>query len=263
MKKITLIAAFLAAFTMNAQLFSDDFEDGDIDGWTLFDEDGDGVNFRFSDGGDGSIMVLNSQSWNGSPLTPDNYAVSPAIDITGATDLTLTYSVGGQDPAYSEEVYTVYASTGNTVADFMDSAITVSFNEDLGDDPDAAGALVERTLDLSALEGNSTIYIAFRHHDVTDQFQINIDNIVVDEVLSAGEFTITDLNHYIQDSNLIVTANTQLSKITVSNLLGQTVLSEEINGNEKVVNIDTLTTGAYIASISSNNSIVNFKFIKK
>ena len=262
MKQITFIAAVLVAFSMNAQIFSDDFEDGNIDDWVLIDEDGDCVNFQFSDGGNGSIMVLNSQSWDGAPLTPDNYAVSPAIDITGATDLTLTYSVGGQDADYSEEVYTVYASTGNTVADFMNSDITVSFNEDLGDDPDAAGALVERTLDLAALEGNTTIYIAFRHHDVTDQFQINIDNIVVDEVLSADDFSATSVNHYVQGTDLIVTANTQLSKITVSNLLGQTVMTEAISGNDKTLNIESLSTGAYIASISSDNKIVNFKFIK-
>lgn len=45
MKKITLLAALFAAFSMNAQLFSDDFEDQDISDWTLLDEDGDGYNF--------------------------------------------------------------------------------------------------------------------------------------------------------------------------------------------------------------------------
>lgn len=264
MKQITFFAILLATFTVNAQIFFDGFEDGNIDGWTLLDEDGDGNNFRFSDSGIG-IAVITSESWNGTALTPDNYAVSPAIDITGGSSLSFSYRVAAQDPLFPDEFYTMYVSTGNTVADFLNPDITVSFSENIGDDPDASGAgvFVDRTIDISALEGNTTIFIAIRHHNSTDQFRINFDDFsVVGEVLSTDEFSATSVNHYIQGNDLIVTSDTQLSKITLINLLGQPVMTEAIDGNEKRLNIESLSSGTYIASVSNQDSNVSFKFIK-
>ena len=68
------------------------FEDG-TEGWTFVDADGDGYNWaRYNDSdyayeGDYS---LRSYSWNGSVLTPDNWAISPAFSLSGASDATLS-----------------------------------------------------------------------------------------------------------------------------------------------------------------------------
>ncbi len=199
MKKITLMMlALIASFSMNAQteLFSDDFNDEDISDWNQIDVDGDTqVFFPYAIP---ATPTMTSASWTGAtgPLFPNNYSVSPAIDVSGASGLSLSYQTGGQDPGFSAEVYTVYVSTGNTVADFMDNSITVSFNENLGDDPAAAGALVDRSLDVADLDGSETLYIAFRHHDVSDEFYINFDNVsLTAETLSVGSFEENRLNY--------------------------------------------------------------------
>lgn len=267
MKKITLMMlAFIASFSMNAQtqLFFDDFNDEDISDWTQIDEDGDGqVFFAYAVP---NTPTMTSASWTSAtgPLFPDNYSVSQAIDVTGASGLTLSYQAGGQDPDFSAEVYTVYVSTGNTVADFMDNSITVSFNENLGQDPDAAGALVDRSLDVSELDGAETLYIAFRHHDVTDEFYINFDNVSLDaETLSVGSFENNNLTHFYKAGQLSIQSSFNLDNVSLFNSLGQEVLSQKLNTGEANVNVSSLSTGLYIAKVTSGDQVKTFKFVKQ
>ncbi len=268
MKKITILAAIFATFSMNAQLFSDDFQDGEISDWTTIDEDGDGENWTAYDPStamDGAVYHLSSESWNGAPLTPNNYVVSSAIDVTGATGLTLDYMAGGQDPLYSEEVYTVYVSTGNTVADFMDSSITVSFNEDLGDDAAAAGELVARTLDASALDGATTVYIAFRHHDVSDQFILNIDDVVLNGVLGLSDNAVAGFSQFVDANNNLQLSidNGSLESVSLFNALGQNVLTSKIANTNATIALNSLSAGVYIAKVSVNGETTAFRIIKK
>jgi len=266
MKKITLLAAVLAVFTMNAQIFSDDFEDADISDWNQIDEDGDTyVYFAYTGGGTGNYMT--SASWLGNgigALTPNNYSVSPAIDITGSTDLELRYDTGGQDADYSAENYTVYVSTGNTIEDFENEEITVSFSENLGEDPDAAGAFVSRSLDLSSFNGETTLYVAFRHHDVSDQFYLNFDNVVVDVELGVGENTISDFKYFL-DSNasLKLSASDIITDIEVYSIVGQKVFTAAVNDAQGSVGLSALSAGIYIVKANTNNSATSFKIIRK
>ncbi|MGO1585170.1 MAG: hypothetical protein ACTHXJ_04260, partial [Mesonia sp.] len=165
MKKITLtLAAFAAALTMNAQTtyFSDDFNDEDVSDWTLIDEDADGFNWSAVQIVDENSQpvgtpVMRSASWNSvaGPLTPDNYTFSMPIDLSsedGTNDITLSWDVTAADADYSDENYTVYVATGNTVADAMSA--TVSFNELVSDNgPAGLENPYTKTLDITSLAG--------------------------------------------------------------------------------------------------------------
>lgn len=269
MKKITLLAALFAGFAMNAQLFMDDFEDQDISDWTLLDQDGDGFNFKAYDPStaqNGDLNYMSSESWDPTvgPLTPNNYAISPAIDVTGNGTLQLDYIVGGQDPLYSNEVYTVYVSTGNTIADFenADPTVTVSFTEDLGNDPAAAGELVPRNVDLSSLDGATTLYIAFRHHDVSDQFIINFDNVMLSGVLGVEDNALAGFNYFVANNQLTLSANTSMEKVALYNMLGQQVVSQKLSNNKETVELSGLQSGVYIATVSIEGASKTFKIVK-
>src|SRR5690554_3300808 len=70
--------------------FSDDFDSGQGN-WTYIDHNNDGYNWSLMAGTNLSLpsaagQVLISRSWsNNVPITPNNLAVSPAIDLTGAS----------------------------------------------------------------------------------------------------------------------------------------------------------------------------------
>ena len=53
------------------------------------------------------------------------------------------------------------------------------------------------------------------------------------------------------------------ANFTVYSILGNEVLNTEISRNSNSVNIETLNSGMYIASISSNNKQISFKLIKE
>lgn len=268
MKKITLLAALFAAFTMNAQLFSDDFEDQDISDWTLLDEDGDGYNFMAYDPSieqTGERNYLSSESWDGVALTPDNYAISPAIDVTGSGAFVLEYLVGGQDPDWYQETYTVYVSTGNTIEDFLnnDPSVTVSFSENIGDDPAAAGELVERTLDASSLEGATTLYIAFRHHDTSDQYIINFDEVVLNgSALSVNDNSLEGFDYFVANNQLNLSAKTAMNNVSVYNMLGQEVISQKLNNMNESLSISALKTGVYVVTVTIEGANQTFKIVK-
>lgn len=270
MKKITLLAALFAGFAMNAQLFMDDFEDQDISDWTLLDEDGDGFNFMAYDPSlaqTGELNFMSSESWNpnAGPLTPDNYAVSPMIDVTGNGTLQLDYMVGGQDPLYSNEIYTVYVSTGNTIAAFenTDPSVTVSFTENIGADPAAAGELVPRNLDISALDGATTLYIAFRHHDVSDQFIINFDDVTLSGVLGVSDNALEGFTYFVDVNNqLNLSASTSFENVVLYNMLGQQVISQKLNSNNETISLSGLQSGIYIATVSVEGASKSFKIVK-
>ncbi len=180
MKKIftLFIALFLMAFCAKAQfLLQEGFESATLPtGWTIIDNDGDGFNWfptmstteNYSyHSGSGCITSASWDSDEGA-LTPDNWLITPAINLT--SNATLTFWVVGQDPSYAEENYSVYVATSNTVAAFTaTTAVLTGVSTD---------TYTQKSVDLSAYTGQ-TVYIAFRHHITSDMFMLNIDDVEI------------------------------------------------------------------------------------
>jgi hypothetical protein len=166
--------------------FFEDFEsltttgDNPNNGWTTIDSDGDGYSWYAwvpASTGNGTTdnqgnptvfgnACLTSASYQSVALTPDNWLISPQVELGG--NLSLWYR--GQDPSWASEVFAVYVSTG-------DPTDLSSFVE-LVPDMTAGQVYQELVADLSLFEGEMG-YIAIRHHNVTDMFRLNIDNVTI------------------------------------------------------------------------------------
>ncbi len=163
-------------------IFQEGFDDPGLEenfppeGWLLIDNDGDGHNWYW-DEFEGEFYIL-SRSWlsGTGPLTPDNWIVTPSIDlteITGGVSLQFDVTPTANTPDYRTENYSVMVSaTGTNPEDF-----TEVFNERLQPDMENWVWLL-RDVDLSEYAGE-TIYIAFRHHESTDLDRIALTNIHV------------------------------------------------------------------------------------
>lgn len=141
-------------------------------GWAMLDEDGDG-NLWFAYAAENSAHTgtrsAASASWfDGSALTPDNWLMTPALNIENDSYM-LEFYVGAQDPDWAEEKYAVLISTTDTDP----ASFTSVWEETLAD-----GEWHMREVDLTDYAGEQ-IYIAFRHYDVTDMFYIKIDDVKV------------------------------------------------------------------------------------
>jgi len=166
--------------------FFEGFEAGTLPtGWVTYDEDGDtynwentAINYDIFEAHDGLYCMTSASYINGvGALTPDNWLVTPALDITAASEL--KFWVAAQDADWSDEQYYVKVSTtGNAVADFTETI----------HDAVSPATWGEVTLDLSAYAGQ-TIYIAFQHADVTDMFFLKIDDVTVTNTETRAAYT--------------------------------------------------------------------------
>ena len=164
------------------------FDQSTLDGWTTIDADGDGYNWILGSTVGGVYLVaeatLAGQGHNSSQdlvvsgsysnvvgvLSPDNYLVSPKVQLGG----TITFWAKGQDVNYAAETFGVAVSTtGNTnAADFTM----------VGEKQTATADWVQYEFDLSAYAGQEG-YVAIRHYDISDMFILDVDDI---EILPPG-----------------------------------------------------------------------------
>jgi len=161
--------------------FTEGFEGGEIPaGWLNIDHDGDSYLWEIPESAgfpphSGTYCVASASYINDvGALWPDNWLITPAMTASATSEL--TYWVCAQDPAWSQEHIEVWISTTTpSVPDaFTDEVDTYTC-------PPLMEEYEMRTVDLSSYDG-STIYIAFRHCDVSDMFWIKIDDITVTDV---------------------------------------------------------------------------------
>ncbi|WP_299111227.1 Omp28-related outer membrane protein [uncultured Winogradskyella sp.] len=229
-KKITLLLTlsfFCTQFATAQTYFSDDFSSGNLDSWTLTDSDGDGNNWYNADLDDGvQEEHATSASWIPTPpagevLFPDNWMVSPAIDLTSATgNVFLEWKAYAQDQDWANENYTVYVATASDIATL--GASSTSFNEIIG----PSAGYVSRNIDVTSFVGQ-TIYVAFRHHNVSDQFRLNIDDVVV-RTFNDDDVALADVN--LPRYGLVNTDYTL--EMVVTNMGGNTITSLEAVWND-------------------------------
>ena len=157
-----------------------DFEDAaQFDEFMVVDNDGDGYNWEYhtnaglSEGlmnahsGDGIVMSASYDNDTGTELSPDNWLVSPEVTLGGV----LSFWAVGQDANYCDEKFAVYVCVG-TPTDVDDFVMVTS-------DYTATDAYVLYEVDLSAYQGQVG-HFAIVHHNVYDQFVLNVDDITLD-----------------------------------------------------------------------------------
>lgn len=157
-----------------------DFESADqFNDWTTVDSDGDGFNWQYfnntgletgrmtAHGGEGLVASASYDNDSSTPLTPDNWLISPEVTLGGVLSLWAC----GQSEDYCDEVFGVFVCVGNSTdpADFVQ----------VGSDKTATGSYVEYEFDLSQYAGQTGRF-AIRHYKVTDMFWLNIDDVCLD-----------------------------------------------------------------------------------
>ena len=167
-----------------------DFEDSTMQGWTSVDADGDGYGWYVASsimtngyGHYGSNDCVLSQSYSASAgvLYPDNYLVSPQVQLGGF----VSFYACAQDANYAAEHFGLAVSTtGTNPSDFtMVQEWTMTAKEAPAGNGKPArnsrtqGTWYEYTIDLSAYSGMG--YVAFRHFNCSDMFYLLVDDIII------------------------------------------------------------------------------------
>ena len=159
----------------NTYLFKDGFEDG-LNAWTLFDADGDGMNWKvltqegYSHSGEGCLWGISYN--NGTSYYPDNYAFTPAITLTSNNYVSLW--VMGYNQTYVDH-YGIFIMTSAPNADNLGECEMLY-------EADASSLSYEKIeIPIPSKYDGQTVYIAVRHFDSGDNFYVFIDDFAVTE----------------------------------------------------------------------------------
>ena len=292
MKKITLLIAAFAAFTMNAQVTIweesfEDYQDFDIaiPEWYQWDLDESPTygaqNFDFeNEEYVGTAIVFNSSVmtdadpndpqdrtiWNArtgekglymiaaTSLLNDDYIITPRIDLTSVNAAQFSFWAKSLTDAYGLERFHVLLST--TSSNYFDFTVELSDGE-----LQAPLEYTEYSYDLSDYEGQM-VYLAI-HYVAQDSFVFQMDDFLVQgNILSIEDNLFNNFNHYITNNNLVMSASSSLENIQLYNLLGQEVFSKSLSNTNETINIASLDTGTYIAKVSIQGTSKSFKIVK-
>ncbi len=208
MKKTTKILSLVLAVLMvvsvipvtNAMggakvLWTSTFEAG-TDGWVSFDADGDGHGWEHKTSSDSTKFIDYSGSETDGcmvsasyllaedeALTPENYLVSPEIEIKSKFyQPAIKWFAGATGEDYFVEYYSVYVYSGdeeitdeNVRAKIEDSEVSeVVFSETLQTNEYSA-----RSLNIDNSYAGNSIRLVFVHHNCTDESGLKIDDVSV------------------------------------------------------------------------------------
>ncbi len=210
---------------MKYVLLEEDFEGvehlGSLpEGWTTIDADGDGFNWYAINSpdytGHSGTGLATSASWNGAPLTPDNYLITPSLDLDYPIEV-VHYWVSAQDANWAADYYAVMVSSSATDAShfttIFEEMVPVKGDNHVGErGTNEQGAWYERYIYLPP----GTKYVAFRHFNSTDEFRINIDDVALYAGL-AGGFTYDVFRNGVE-----IASNIHLNHYTDMNVTGGT-----------------------------------------
>ncbi|MBR3798914.1 MAG: choice-of-anchor J domain-containing protein [Bacteroidales bacterium] len=238
-------------------------EDPAEEGWSFVDSDNDGNNWTWENSASTPHMTtyegigcIYSESYNSvGALTPDNWAISPAIEIENGP-ISVSLYAKGQDTDYAAEHFQIYAGTSADV-----TAMT-SVSEEFV----ATGEYTQYTANLPESYVGQTIYVAIRHFNVSDEFVLVVDNF---EVFAYGHVVITDIEENIAESiavypnptsSMVTIANAEGKDIIVVNSLGQVVASIENAAANQTIDVTNFANGTYFVKV--DGEVVKLNVVK-
>lgn len=174
--------------SITTDVFFEDFED--ITGWSVLDADNDGFTWGIYDASaslgintenhdyEGAIAAafsFDAFSEAATPLTPDDYLISPVMTIpTTASTVDFSYIVGSYDnDDFYAEHYSVYFTTDISTTAAIQAGTVLENDREI-----PANGTELRTHSVSNLAGE-TGYFVIRHHNVSDEFMLGFDTLTV------------------------------------------------------------------------------------
>ncbi len=271
-KGLLLIAAIIfIAFNSNAQVVSEDFEstpgdqsDISIAGWVNYATEGTRM-WQSREYVSESNKYTQLSAYNSTDATNVAWLITPSFTLGSTNVLTFRSKTG----YYKHDALTVFISTdfdGNEANIGTANWTELTYTKPTGP-VDSYGDWTPSG-DVS-LTGSGTAYIGFKYSGnagAGETTTLQLDDIVVNVTSSVDNITIsTKLFPNPASSVLNIKSEANISNITVSNVIGQRVLTvNSINSNNYKLNVENLNNGVYLININNVDGTSGVaKFVKK
>ena len=237
-----------------------DFNDG-IMRWTTIDADGDGYNWEMRQNWGNtenpfSVTSASYDDYTQTVLHPRNYLVSPyKLDCEE-----ISFIACAQDAEHPAEHFGVAVSTASNTnaADF-----TVVWETDMT--AKMPGDWHYYSVDLRAYQGQD-IYVAIVHFDCSNQFMLNIDNIMLyrtyDDVAESNVKRIAAYPNPATDY-ISVVSDEAIEQYEIYDMTGALVCRQRVGNNRLNINVQTMPAGTYLLMLHANGSVMTKCFVKR
>ena len=258
-KNIAVSGTAVDCSAAQALPYFDGFEDGIGTCYRNIDNDGDG--YAWADNiyteweyepYEGAGCAMSASYINGvGALNPDNFLITPALAIP-SQGAKVSWYVAAQDGDYAEEYYDVMVST---TPDNLNSFTSI-FSETLMSDEWEA-----RTANIPSSLNGQNVYVAFRHHNVSDMFWMKIDNLSVTAGVGVEDHELNATIFPNPANNVLnINATSNINRVEVYNMVGQMVGMYEANDVNTQINTTAFANGVYTVKIETENGTMTKKF---
>ena len=183
------------------------------------------------------------------------YAYSTAItpDLRFYID---NFSIEVNDPCAGIDAPTGEAfqtlSEGQTLADLVVNGENLTWYSD--------DNLEEQIPSTTAAEDNTTYFVT----QTVDECTSEALAITVELTLSTGDFNLVSLKAYPNPTNDFVTVsyNNDITNVAVINMLGQTLMTKNVNANTTQIDMTSLPTGNYFVKVTVEGAVKTIKIVK-
>lgn len=215
----------------------------------------------FTGGGNGVATGTNSVRYNWDATSPgDDWFFLNGLNLTGNQQYTLTFKYKSSNgPTLLEDMEVKYGTYPDAVSMTSGTIVTLT-----GIDSAVADAFETSTTNFTPAT-TGVYYIGFHNYSIPDQAFLYVDDISVDVALSRDDFSTEAIKHYpnpVKDL-LNLSYSQDISSAEVYNLMGQKVLSQEINAPQAQINMANLPSGTYIVKVKSSSEQIQTLKISK
>ncbi len=229
--------------------------------WTSIDQDGDGNDWYMDFYGEETYIVSRSYK-SGESLTPENYLITPKINLTnltGTVEMRYTIQVGDADD-FAEHYKVAVSTTGNAAADFTN----IVFEETCtaNDYYEVPPFWHPRTIDLTPFIGQE-IYITICHYDCAGMYKLILDSIQVSHVSTLGLQSpdLFELTVYPNPTTNKVYVNGEYenARISLISTDGRIVYVSEKENRYSNIDVSQYERGMYILKLETSKGTVTRK----
>ena len=174
----------------------------------------------------------------------------------------MEWKVRGIDPSWCQENYSVYIGSSDDYNDLINGS--VSYNETIANGGDACGqTFANRSLDISAASGG-LVYIGFRHHDISDMFVLNVDDVSISSsTMSIQDPETLEMNIYPNPVNgdfvTIQTPVNGVKYVEVFDITGKRLINTSLSAD--TLEVSSLSAGMYLIKVTVEGQSKTSKLI--
>lgn len=194
-------------------------------------------------------------SWNTSNAA-NVWFFTNGVNLVGGTTYKISYDYGSASSFYVESLRVSYGS----------SATAVGMTDLLAEHPTVNNNVTPINNEIEFTPATSGVYyFGFNAYSIANQFNLYVDNILVDVALSSNTFDNNNFTAYpnpVKDI-LNLTYTSEITSVRVINMLGQEVIARSLNATNAQVDMSQLSAGTYIVNVTIGDTVKTIKVVKQ